>query len=86
MEIFHLVIDTSMLRRLHFRHPDFQRLLLRSQMGSLKIYIPYIAIEEERTAQLMKHVKAVEEMQSIFAKLQRGVLGMLVEGLPAPHM
>lgn len=86
MDVFHLVIDTSMLRRLPFQHADFKRLLMRSQMGSLKIYIPHIALEEERTAQLAKHVKAVEEMKSTFAKLQRGMLGMLVEGLPEPHL
>jgi hypothetical protein len=86
MDVFHLVIDTSMLRRLPFQHPDFQRLLMQSQMGSLKIYIPHIVLEEERTAQLAKHLKAVEEMKTTFAKLQRGMLGMLVEGLPEPHL
>lgn len=86
MNVFHLVIDTSMLRRLPFQNADFQRLLMLSQMGSLKIYIPHIALEEERTAQLAKHVKAVEEMKSVFAKLQRGMLAMLVEGLPEPHL
>lgn len=86
MDVFHLVIDTSMLRRLPFQHPDFKRLLMRLQMGSLKIYIPRIALEEERTAQLAKHEKAVEEMKSSFAKLRRGMLGMLVEGLPDPHL
>lgn len=86
MDVFHLVIDTSMLRRLPFQHADFKRLLIRSQMGSLKIYIPHIALEEERTAQLAKHLKFVEDMKSTFAKLQRGMLGMLVEGLPEPHL
>lgn len=86
MDVFHLVIDTSMLRRLPFQHADFKRLLMRSQMGSLKIYIPQIALEEERTAQLAKHEKAVEDMKSAFAKLQRGMLGMLVEGLPEAHL
>ncbi|BEU63471.1 hypothetical protein MAFF301524_32710 [Ralstonia pseudosolanacearum] len=55
-------------------------------MGSLKIYIPQIALEEERTAQLEKHVESVEKMKLTFDKLQRGMLGMLVEGLPAPHL
>ncbi|KMJ52140.1 hypothetical protein ACG97_15000, partial [Vogesella sp. EB] len=69
MDVFHLVIDTSMLRKLHFQHPDFARLLLQSQMGKLKIYIPRIALEEERTAQIAKHMKAVEEMRVTFDKL-----------------
>jgi hypothetical protein len=86
MDVFHLVIDTSMLRRLPFQHADFKRLLMRSQMGSLKIYIPRIVLEEERTAQLAKHLKAVEEMKSTFDKLRRGMLGMLVEGLSEPHL
>lgn len=86
MDVFHLVIDTSMLRRLHFQHPDFQRLLLQSQMGKLKIYIPQIVIEEERTAKLAEHLKLVEEVKSTFKKLQRGMLGMLVEGLAEPHL
>ena len=42
MDFFHVVIDTSMLRQMHFQHPDFERLLLRSQKGLLKIYIPHI--------------------------------------------
>jgi len=55
-------------------------------MGSLKIYIPQIALEEERTAQLERHVEFAEKVKSMFDKLQRGMLGMLVEGLPAPHL
>src|SRR5690348_184754 len=86
MDIFHLVIDTSMLRRLPFQHADFKRLLVRSQMGSLKIYIPHIALEEERTAQLALHGRTVEQIRSLFAKLQRGALGMLVDGLPEPRL
>lgn len=86
MDIFHLVIDTSMLRRLPFQHADFLRLLRQSQMGSLKIYIPYIALEEERTAQLAKHIDAAEKVKSMFEKLQRGMQGLLVAGLPAPHL
>lgn len=86
MDVFHLVIDTSMLRRLPFQHADFTRLLMQSQRGSLKIYIPQIAVEEERTAQVAKHAEAVENMKLGFAKLKRGMLGMLVDGLPEPHL
>jgi hypothetical protein len=84
MEVFHLVIDTSMLRKFPFQHPDFERLLYRSQMGKLRIYIPHIALEEERTAQLVKHAQAAELMTTTFLKLQRGMLGLLVKGLPEP--
>jgi hypothetical protein len=86
MDVFHLIIDTSMLRRLHFQHPDFMRLLLQSQMGKLKIYIPHIVLEEERTAQLERHVQAVEEIRTRYAKLQRGMQGFLVQGLADPHI
>jgi len=55
-------------------------------MGALKIYIPHIALEEQRTANLEKYAKVVEEIGERFARLQRGMLGMLVEGLPQPHL
>ncbi|MBA5639460.1 DUF4935 domain-containing protein [Duganella sp. LX20W] len=86
METFDLVIDTSMLRRTPFLHPDFQLLLRESQKGTLKIHIPHIALEEERTHHLKAYTDAVAELQSKFAKLQRGMLGMIVDGLPKPIM
>lgn len=86
MDVFHLVIDTSMLRQLHFQHPDFDRLLRQSQMGKLKIYIPQIVMEEERTAKLAEHVKLAEEIKTRFDKIRRGMLGMIVEGLAEPHL
>ncbi|CAN7640262.1 PIN domain-containing protein [Pseudomonas sp. LjRoot263] len=86
MDVFHLVIDTSMLRRLPFQSREFEELLLQSQMGKLKIYIPHIALEEERTAQVAKHLEAVEKMKAAFDKLRRGMQGMLVEGLAEPHL
>ena len=46
MEVFHVVIDTSMMRRVPFQHADFVRLLLQSQLGKVKIYIPHIAFED----------------------------------------
>ena len=84
MDVFHLVIDTSMLRQLHFRSADFERLLMQSRMGKLKICLPHIVLEEERTSQLAKHVKIVEDIKASSDKLQRGMFGMLVEGLRAP--
>lgn len=86
MDVFHLIIDTSMLRRLPFQSREFEELLLQSQMGKLKIYIPHIALEEERTAQVAKHLEAVEKMKVSFEKLRRGMQGMLVEGLAEPHL
>ncbi|MDF9905637.1 UNVERIFIED_ORG: putative nucleic acid-binding protein [Pseudomonas reinekei] len=86
MDVFHLVIDTSMLRQLHFQHPDFERLLRQSQMGKLKIYIPQIVMEEERTAKLAEHRRLVDEIKTRFDKIRRGMLGMIVEDLAEPHL
>lgn len=86
MDVFHVVVDTSMMRRVPFQHADFVRLLRQSQLGKVKIYIPHIAFEEERTAQLQKHVDAVASITQTLGKLRRGTLGMLVQGLPDPHV
>jgi hypothetical protein len=86
MDVFHLVIDTSMLRRLPFQHLDFERLLLQSQMGKLKIYIPRIVLEEERTAQLEKHLRAIVDIKTRYEKLLRGMQGLLVQGLAEAHI
>lgn len=84
MDVFHLVIDTSMLRQLHFRSADFEQLLIQSRMGKLRICLPHIVLEEERTSQLAKHAKLVDDTRTNLERLQRGMLGMLVEGLRAP--
>jgi hypothetical protein len=86
MDVFHVVIDTSMMRTTPFQHADFVRLLKLAELGKVKIYFPRIALEEERTAQLKKHVDTVLSITHEIAKLQRGTLGMLVEGLPAPRV
>ncbi|MCS4509956.1 hypothetical protein [Xylophilus ampelinus] len=84
MDVFHVVIDTSMMRAVPFQHADFVRLLKLAELGKVKIYFPRIALEEERTAQLKKHEDAVIFITQEIARLQRGTLGMLVEGLPLP--
>lgn len=86
MDFFHVVIDTSMLRQMHFQHPDFERLLLRSRKGILKIYIPHIVLEEERTYLLAKLVENVERLQVTFRKVTEGLLAMLTQGLPSPTL
>src|SRR4051794_2901626 len=86
MDVFHVVIDTSMMRSVPFQHSDFARLLRQSQLGKVKIYIPHIAFEEERTAQLQKHADAVALINQTLGKLLRGTLGMLVQDLPEPHV
>ena len=86
MDVFHVIIDTSMMRTVPFQHADFVRLLKQAELGKVKIYFPRIALEEERTAQLKKHVDTVLSISQEIARLQRGTLGMLVEGLPLPRV
>lgn len=86
MDVFHVVIDTSMMRTVPFQHADFVRLLKLAELGKVKIYFPRIALEEERTAQLKRHEDAVLSITQEIARLQRGTLGMLVEGLPLPRV
>jgi hypothetical protein len=86
MDVFHVIIDTSMMRTVPFQHADFVRLLKQAELGTVKIYFPRIALEEERTAQLKKHVDTVLSITQEIARLQRGTLGMLVEGLPLPRV
>ncbi|MFD1296171.1 PIN domain-containing protein [Lysobacter gummosus] len=82
MDVFHVVIDTSILRRAHFRHPDFERLLHRSRLGALRLYIPYIALEEQRTSYLDAFESGATNLREKFNKLQRSDHAILFEGLP----
>ena len=84
MDAFHVVIDTSVLRQAHFQSPDFQRLLRLSQKGAIKIYIPHIVLEEERTNRLQSLVEAIESIHGSLKRLTDGGFSMLVQGLPAP--
>lgn len=86
MNVFHVVFDTSLLRRTPFRHANFERLLRRVQQGVLKLYIPYIALEERRTQLLDEHVQHAERLRATFKELQRGQMAMLMEGLPEPDL
>lgn len=84
MDFFHVVIDTSVLRQTHFQHPDFERLLLCSRKGLLKIYVPHIVLEEERTFLLAKLIEKVENIHSTIKKVTEGLLSMLSQSLPRP--
>lgn len=86
MDVFHVVFDTSLLRRTPFGHANFERLLRRVQQGVVKIYIPYIALEERRTQLLDEHSQLAEKLRSTFRDLQRGQMGMLIEGLLPPDL
>lgn len=86
MDVFHVIFDTSLLRRTPFGHPNFDRLLRRVQQGVAKVYIPYIALEERRTQLVDEHAQLAEKMRSAFRDLHRGQMAMLIDGLPAPDL
>lgn len=83
MDAFHVVIDTSVLRKAHFQHPDFERLLRRSRKGTLRIYIPHIVLEEQRTHMLESLLNSMDALESAYNKISgSGSLGMFTQGLP----
>ena len=81
MEIFHIVFDTSLLRKTPFGHPDFARLLRRVQQGVAKLYVPVIALEERRTQLVDNYDRVVEAATSKLGELKSGQLGMILNGL-----
>lgn len=83
MDIFHVIIDTSVLTRAHFKTGNFERLLRRVQQGFVKLYIPQIVLEERRTQLLFEYNRLAEQANGALLKMQRGQLEMLLEGLPA---
>lgn len=85
MDIFHVIIDTSVLTRAHFKTGNFERLLRRAQQGFVKLYIPQIVLEERRTQLLFEYNKLADQANGALLKMQRGPLEMLLEGLPAPE-
>jgi rRNA-processing protein FCF1 len=85
MDVFHVIIDTSILSRAHFRTGNFERLLRRVQQGVLKLYIPQIVIEERRTRLLFEYNRLADQARTALRLMQRDHLAMLLEGLPAPE-
>lgn len=85
MDTFHVIIDTSILRRAHFKTGNFQRLLRRVQQGVVKLYIPQIVLEERRTQLLFEYSQLAEQAKTALRTMQRDHLAMLLEGLPAPE-
>lgn len=87
MDAFHVVIDTSVLRKAHFQHADFERLLRRSRKGTLRIYIPHIVLEEQRTRMLGDLLAEMDKVEGAYARLRGGgSFGMFTAGLPEPHL
>lgn len=85
MDIFHVIIDTSVLTQAQFRTGRFERLLRRVQQGVIKLYIPEVVLEERRTQLLFDYNKYTEEARAALTKMRRSPLNMLLEGLPLPE-
>jgi hypothetical protein len=80
-------VDTSFLFKAHFAHPDFQKLLLRSQEGKIKIHIPHIVLEEQRTRILAEIREKLRHARKAFEDAKRSATyAMFTEGLPDPYM
>ena len=87
MDAFHVVIDTSVLWQAHFQHANFELLLRRARKGTLKIYIPHIVLEEQRTRMLEDMIRAMDVVESAYRKLKHGgSFRMFTEGLPDPYL
>lgn len=83
----YVLIDTSFLWDTPFDHGDFQKLLLRSRAGTLKVCIPFIAWEERRT-QLLEALcgKVARARQAFDAATSGETAKMFVESLPYPSL
>ena len=87
MDAFHVVIDTSVLWQTHFQHANFEILLRRARKGTLKIYIPQIVLEEQRTRMLEEMMNAMNAVERAYLQLKRGgTYRMFAEGLPETYL
>ncbi len=87
MDAFHLVIDTSVLWQVPFHHANFELLLRRARKGTLKIYIPHIVLEEQRTRILEEMLKAMRAVDRAYRQLKfGGTYKMFMEGLPDTYL
>lgn len=84
MEIFHVIIDTSVLRQAQFGSGRFDKLLRRVRQGAVKLYIPEVVLEERRTQLLYDYDRYAEDARGALLKMSRSPLSMLLEGIPMP--
>lgn len=86
-QITHLFIDTSYLKSVGFRDPDFQQLLQRSQQNVLKIFVSHIAWEERRTQLLEDAQSMVKKYRQDFEALNASLPHrFLLGGLNPPTL
>lgn len=85
MDIFHVIIDTSVLTHAQFRTGRFEQLLRRVKQGVIKLYIPEVVLEERRTQLLFDYNTYAEQARTALNKMRRPPWNMLLEGLPLPE-
>lgn len=84
MEVFHVILDTSVLNQAQFGSGRFDKLLRRVRQGVLKLYIPEVVLEERRTQLLYDYNSYAEQARGALLKMSRSPLNMLLEGIPMP--
>lgn len=84
MDIFHLILDTSILHAAHFGSSRFEKLLRRSRQGVAKIYIPEVVLEERRTQLLKDYNSHADGARGALLKMSESPVSMLLEGIPMP--
>lgn len=84
MEIFHVIVDTSVLSQAQFGSGRFDKLLRRVRQGVVKLYIPEVVLEERRTQLLYDYNSFAEHARGALFKMSRSPLSMLLEGIPMP--
>jgi predicted nucleic acid-binding protein len=82
-----LFVDTSSLRHAGFRNPDFQKLLLRSKEGSLRIVVSEIAWHEWRTQMREKACEEARKIRTLFDQLKTNApSNRILARLPPPAL
>lgn len=84
MPIFHVILDTSVLRPAQFPSSLFDRLLRRVNQGVMKLYIPEVVLEERRTQMLYEFNTHAEQARGALLKMAESPLSMLLQGIPIP--
>ncbi|MFH7040789.1 PIN domain-containing protein [Paucibacter sp. JuS9] len=84
MPIFHVILDTSVLRPAQFPSSLFDRLLRRVNQGTMKLYIPEVVLEERRTQMLYEFNAHAEQARGALLKMAESPLSMLLQGIPIP--
>jgi len=78
-------LDTSYIRKVGFRHPDFQKLIEYTKSSRLKLFVSFIAWEERRTQFLTEAESQISKVRKEFDALSRKQAdNFILLGLPAP--